>query len=39
MYICPKCGKEPKDKNNSREYLLENRRGKVGTEKLCEFCN
>jgi len=39
MYICPKCGKEPKDKNSSREYPLENRRGKVGTEKLCEFCN
>jgi hypothetical protein len=39
MSICPKCGKEPEDRNNSREYLRESRRGKVTTEKLCDFCN
>jgi len=39
MSTCPKCGKESKVKNNSREYLLENQRAKVESEKLCEFCN
>jgi len=36
MSICPKCGKEP-ERNNSREYLLENRRGRVTTEKYVNF--
>jgi len=39
MDTCPKCGKEPKDKNNFKEYFLENRGGKVNTETLCKFCN
>ena len=39
MSICPKCGETHNEKNNAREYLLENRRGRVGSKELCEFCD
>jgi len=39
MVVCRKCGKEVKDEEISYEYLLDNRRGKVSSEKICLKCN
>jgi len=39
MDVCRKCGKEVKEEEISYEYLLDNRRGKVSSEKICSKCN
>lgn len=39
MFVCRKCGKEIEEKEISHEYLIEYRRGKVSSDKICSECN
>jgi len=39
MVVCRKCGKEVKEEEISHEYFLDNRRGKVSSDKVCSECN
>ena len=39
MVVCRKCGKEVKEEDVSHEYLLDHRRGKVESDKICSECN
>jgi hypothetical protein len=39
MVVCRKCGKEVKEEEVSRENLLDHRRGKVESDKICSECN
>ena len=39
MLVCRKCGKELDDEEVSHENHLENRRGKVSSDKICSDCN
>ena len=38
MVICRKCGKEIQEEI-SHEYILDHRRGKVESDKICTECN
>ncbi len=39
MLVCRKCGKEVKEEEISHKYLMEHRRGKVSSVKMCSKCN
>ncbi len=39
MFVCRKCGKEVKEKEDSHKDHLEHRRGKISSDKICSECN
>ena len=39
MFVCRKCGKEVKKEEITHKYLIEHRRGKVSSDKICSECN
>ncbi len=39
MVTCRKCGKDMETEEENRKDLLDNRRGKVVSDKICSECN